>query len=138
MKGWIGVDFDGTLAAYDHWRGPSHTGRPIMPMVYRVRRWIGLAYEVRIFTARIWPIAYMGAEPGAQAQVLPFSGPPDRFAEAQEAAHAVRTWCLEQFHCVLPITCVKDMGMIELWDDRAVQVIANTGEPVGHSTRGLA
>lgn len=29
-------------------------------------------------------------------------------------------------------------GMIELWDDRAVQVRANTGQPVGESTRGLA
>jgi hypothetical protein len=30
----------------------------------------------------------------------------------------------------IPITCCKDRGMIELWDDRAVQVIENTGERV--------
>lgn len=137
MKGWIGVDFDGTLATYDRWRGPEHTGQPILPMVHRVRRWIGLGSEVRIFTARVWPIAYMGAEPVTNVEVLPFGGPSSRLTEATQAAHAVRIWCLEQFGVILPITCVKDMGMIELWDDRAVQVIANTGEPVGHSTRGL-
>ena len=26
MKGWIGVDLDGTLAQYDHWRGIEHIG----------------------------------------------------------------------------------------------------------------
>lgn len=38
----------------------------------------------------------------------------------------------------LPVTATKDFAMIELWDDRAVQVRMNTGEVVGHSTRGLA
>ena len=33
----------------------------------------------------------------------------------------------------LEITNAKDMDMIELWDDRCVQVIANTGNPVGPS-----
>lgn len=26
MSGWIGVDFDGTLAHYDKWVSPTHTG----------------------------------------------------------------------------------------------------------------
>jgi hypothetical protein len=30
----------------------------------------------------------------------------------------------------LEVTNAKDMDMIELWDDRAVQVIPNTGNPV--------
>lgn len=51
-------------------------------------------------------------------------------------AHIER-WCLEHIGIVLPVTNVKDYGMIELWDDRAVQVIPNTGEPAGRSTMGL-
>ena len=31
---------------------------------------------------------------------------------------------------VLPITCVKDYGMEEIWDDRAIQMERNTGKPV--------
>ena len=31
----------------------------------------------------------------------------------------------------LEITNAKDMDMIELWDDRCVQVIPNTGKPIG-------
>ena len=30
----------------------------------------------------------------------------------------------------LAVTCVKDYGMVELWDDRAVQVVMNTGRRV--------
>ena len=31
----------------------------------------------------------------------------------------------------LEVTNAKDMDMIELWDDRCVQVVPNTGNPVG-------
>jgi hypothetical protein len=27
------------------------------------------------------------------------------------------------------VTCMKDYGMIQLWDDRAVRVVENTGQP---------
>lgn len=37
-NGWIGVDLDGTLAHYDHWRGETHIGPPIAPMVDRWRQ----------------------------------------------------------------------------------------------------
>jgi len=47
------------------------------------------------------------------------------------------SWCEKHLGLALPVTCVKDMHMIELWDDRAVQVVTNTGMPVGASTRGL-
>ena len=33
---------------------------------------------------------------------------------------------------VLPVTNVKDLAMAELWDDRCIQVVANTGERVGN------
>lgn len=111
--GWIGVDLDGTLAHYDTWRGVEHVGEPIEAMVRRVTQWLADGREVRIFTARI-----SDGEPRTR--------------------EVIEQWCLRHIGLVLPVTNVKDFGMVELWDDRAVQVEANTGEPVGYSTRGLA
>ena len=39
----------------------------------------------------------------------------------------IRKWCRKYVGCELPVTCKKDFGMIELWDDRCIQVIPNTG-----------
>lgn len=111
-KGWIGVDLDGTLAMYDGWVGPAHIGAPVPVMVERVKRWLSEGREVKIFTARV--------------------------THADESVYrAVRNWCQEHIGQVLPVTNVKDFAMIELWDDRAVQVEPNTGNPIGKSTRGL-
>lgn len=105
MKGWIGVDLDGTLAEYHGWKGEKHIGAPIPIMVERVKRWRAEGLDVRIFTARVC---------AGQRDVL--------------AIHAcIARWCLEHLGEVLPITNVKDYSMVELWDDRAVQIIANTG-----------
>ena len=49
---WIGVDLDGTLAHYDHYRGHDFVGVPIEPMVKRVRKWLAEGKDVRLFTAR--------------------------------------------------------------------------------------
>ena len=57
---------------------------------------------------------------------------------ASSAAEAIRDWCRRHIGQVLTITCVKDFAMVELYDDRCVQVRPNTGELVGNSTRGLA
>lgn len=122
--GWIGVDFDGTLAHYDHWRGETHTGAPIAPMVERVKRWLAEGRQVRIFTARIYEPVDIG---GLHMEPM----------RKSEARAVIEAWCLEHIGQVLPVTNIKDYGMIELWDDRAVQVMANTGIPVGQSTRGL-
>jgi len=66
--GWIGVDFDGTLATYDHYRGDEHTGEPIEPMVRLVRKWLREGKDVRLFTARKphpalrrWMVEHLGA-----------------------------------------------------------------------------
>ena len=40
----------------------------------------------------------------------------------------IQAWCLEHVGEVLPVTPAKDYDRVELWDDRAVQVIPNTGE----------
>lgn len=132
MKGWIGVDFDGTLAKYGTWLGADHCGEPIMPMVERVRKWLALGHEVRIFTARIHPLDKCF---WPEDRLIGHSE--ERAMEAWNAVQAIRRWCQQHIGQVLPITNVKDYGMIELWDDRAVQVRPNTGEKVGHSTRGL-
>jgi hypothetical protein len=116
-KGWIGVDLDGTLAKYDGWQGVDHIGDPVPLMVSRVKQWLKERHEVRIFTARV-----SGFE---------------RDQEQLERAHnVISDWCLKHIGYVLPITNEKDLNMIELYDDRAVQVEANTGLIVGYSTRG--
>ena len=49
---WIGVDFDGTLATYDGYKGDDHTGSPVEPMVRLVRKWLHEGKTVKLFTAR--------------------------------------------------------------------------------------
>lgn len=36
----------------------------------------------------------------------------------EEAERAIRAWCKKHIGEELPVTCSKDPGMIELWDDR--------------------
>jgi hypothetical protein len=112
-EGWIGVDLDGTLAHYDRWRGIYHIGAPIAPMVERVKQWLRDGTDVRIFTARV-------------------SEAPDNrsMASIDSIKRAIQQWCFEHIGVRLEVTNVKDFKMIALWDDRAVQVIENTGMPV--------
>lgn len=99
-SGWIGVDLDGTLARYDGWKGADHVGEPIERMAQRVNRWLHDGVEVRIVTAR---------------------------ATVPEQAEVVKAWTLKHFGRELAVTCCKDFAMVELWDDRAIQVFPNTG-----------
>lgn len=110
MKGWIGVDLDGTLAEYHGWQGPDHIGPPIPAMLERVKGWLDQGIEVRIFTARV-------SEPNENAR--------------QVVLHAIEEWCREHIGQWLPITNVKDFHMVELWDDRAITVEQNTGRQIG-------
>jgi hypothetical protein len=105
-RGWIGVDLDGTLAYYDVWRGPAHIGNPIPKMLNRIKAWRAAGTTVKIFTAR---------------------------ADLPEAVSAIQDWCLEHVGEILEVTATKDLAMIALWDDRAVQVIPNTGDRVDGS-----
>lgn len=115
MKGgWIGVDLDGTLATYDHWRGVRHIGEPVGPMVERVKAWRAEGREVRIMTARV----------GIHAA---------RRGELGIAEQTIQAWCKEHLGEVLEVTCVKDLTMSELWDDRAVRVEKNTGRQLSPS-----
>ena len=115
--GWIGVDLDGTLAFYDGWKGADHIGEPIEKMLARVVTWVADGKRVKILTARVYP------------------GKSDcdlcrRVIEKWIAKHVYS--CLPELPAGIqyniPITHEKDHKMIELWDDRCVQVIPNTGE----------
>jgi len=124
MSGWIGVDLDGTLAHYDGWRGPEHIGEPIPEMVARVKTWLAEGRDVRIFTGRIAPSVLQRLETGAAA-------PSDQdISDAQQSATAIGEWSLKHLGRRIPITCVKDFNLLELWDDRAVQVEKNTGRRI--------
>jgi len=121
--GWIGVDLDGTLAYYEkgdyHKKGPTFIGEPIPKMVERVKKWLEEGMEVRIMTARALPPMAILSQLGVTAR---------EYAKIEEA---IAEWCLLHIGRVLPITCVKDYDMIELWDDRAVAVQTNTGKYLG-------
>lgn len=134
--GWIGVDFDGTLVHYDKWRGADHVGSPVLPMIERVGALIHSGYDVRIFTARIWPILHVPVDLDASPLVwLPSHGGafgnPKRNENAKLAVKVIRRWAFETYQRILPITCVKDFEMVALFDDRAVQVVPNEGRIVG-------
>ena len=109
-SGWIGVDLDGTLATYNGWQGVGHIGDPIPEMLARVKAWLAEGRTVKIFTARVH---------GHGALMLG--------GDAVDAITPIKEWCKRHIGRELEITNVKDFGMIELWDDRAIQVIPNTG-----------
>jgi len=108
-RGWIGVDLDGTLAYHSDVSSIDEIGRPIIPMLNRVKQWLAEGIEVRIVTARA-------------ATPEPYLGP---------MVKQIEDWCETHIGVVLPVTCKKDYQMIQLWDDRAVQVVRNTGQRVG-------
>lgn len=113
MSGWIGVDFDGTLCVYPGTFGVPHDiGKPVPRMVSRVKQWLSEGIDVRIMTARA---------------AGPFVDVRGNQSTKEECLQEVQDWCRIYIGQVLPITCQKDYNMIELWDDRAIQVVANTG-----------
>jgi hypothetical protein len=128
--GWIGVDLDGTLFTYTEWVSWNAFGEPIRPMIERVQAWIKLNIGVRIVTARVGlPIGqkYPSGNwiPDDRAyNVCRVTG--ERFSDWM-MVRAIGGHCLHHGLPRLLVQPHKDVDMIELWDDRAVQVIANTG-----------
>lgn len=104
---WLAVDLDGTLAKYDGWKGHDQIGEPILPMIEKVKEKLAAGMTVVIFTARVC---------SAQRQ-----------EDTDTALRAITNWCSKHIGVQLPITAEKDFNMIEMWDDRAVQVISNEG-----------
>lgn len=99
---WIGVDLDGTLAQYAGFKGPEHIGDPIPEMVARIKEWLSEGKTVKIFTAR---------------------------ACVKDHIPYVEEWSEKHIGVRLEVTNVKDYGMVQLWDDRAVRVKFNAGQP---------
>ncbi len=105
--GWIGIDLDGTLAKTDQSKfSPDSIGAPVPRMVARVKQMLKDGVDVRIFTARL---------------AAPTAG------QRNQARLVISEWCTRHLGAALPITATKDYQLIEYWDDRAVQVIPNTG-----------
>lgn len=108
---WIGVDLDETLAEYTgNIGGLTFIGKPIPLMVKRVKRWIDEGNEIKIMTARV-------------SQYTCDAACEDR----EDVIKAIQDWTEEHIGKRLDVTSEKDHGMIELWDDRCVQVEPNTG-----------
>ena len=110
---WIGVDLDGTLA--EHYWGqdgvvydPLKIGKPIPVMQFRVLGWLAEGRKVKVFTARVAP-------------------PIESAVRLYAITMTIHTWCLKHLGQALEVTCVKDRDMIELWDDKAMQVRFNEG-----------
>jgi len=101
MSGYIAVDLDGTLAEYFGF-GDGSIGKPIPAMMARIHKWLAEGKEVKIFTARV---------------------------TAEEQRPVVQAWLDEHGIGHLEITNVKTFACLEIWDDRAVRVMPNTGEP---------
>lgn len=105
-NGWYGFDLDGTLAVYDGWKGASHIGKPVFPVYDRVMDLLTQGEVVRIVTARVHPDNQ----------------------DSKEARNAVESWLKEWFpDHEIQVTHEKDLAMIILEDDRAIQVVKNTG-----------
>ncbi len=122
-KGWMGVDLDGTLAVSGTKVFDGPIGAPIPPIVERVKGWLAKGIEVRIFTARVSPRNKEG------------------LLQDKDALAAVRKrigdWCEQHIGQRLECTCEKDHNIIQLWDDRAVQVLRDTGEVIGEHYEGV-
>lgn len=117
-QGWIGVDLDRTLFEYHtnpQGYDPLEIGDPLWPMINRVKGWLANTQEVRIFTARASGFDLETVE-GRAGKALVI-----------DAIHRK----LESVGLpALEVTNEKDYKCIQIWDDIAVAVWPNTGNPV--------
>jgi hypothetical protein len=102
---WVGFDLDATLAEYHSAWNLLDIGTPVPLMVDRLKQELASGkYEVKIFTAR-------ASVPGQK--------------------ELIEQWLEKNGLSKLDITDRKDFRMAYYFDDRARQVIPNTGEVVG-------
>jgi len=135
--GWIGIDADACL--FEWGPGTSNpwnvliVGKPIPRMVELVKTLLAEGKTIKIFTARVGPAS-------AEECLAAFSGR-GKFPgyEGEIGPNPVRDWinyqtmilneaCMFAFGRTFEITATKDFHMWALYDDRAIQVIPNTGE----------
>jgi hypothetical protein len=129
QKGWIGVDLDGTLAEYHGEFNTYKIGDPIPLMLSRVKGWLEEGKDVRIFTARVDGVPHVESfsDPIAVAY----------YQDVPKVISVIQDWCEKHIGKRLPVTNKKDFHMIELWDDRCVQVELNTGVLMTDKARGV-
>ena len=138
-KGWYGFDLDGTLAKYDGWKGIDHIGEPVKPMVELIKRMHDEGKVVKIVTSRVSP------RKNPEWRFNPYrrrpeyasgDGPVDAergvlwaFYNRKEwgATEFVADWCQHYLGFIPEIVYRKDLLMLELYDDRAKQVVPNEG-----------
>ena len=97
---WVGCDLDGTLAYAEDFHGEEVIGEPIPAMVERLKDHLRANELVKIFTAR---------------------------ASSPAAIQEIKAWLQKAGLPDLEVTNVKDHLMKLCYDDKAVQVVKNTG-----------
>ena len=102
----LAVDLDGTLAEYHGWQGINHIGKVIPKMRDRVLAWQAKGITIVVFTARV-------------------SG--DDAEEVIMATKFISNWIIANGMAAMEITCIKKKQFKQIWDDRAIQIIPNTG-----------
>jgi hypothetical protein len=102
--GWYGIDLDETLAFYTGPSGNTKIGPIILDIMVIAKRWLHEKKDVRLFTAR--------------------AGFPDEISK-------IEAYLLEHDLQDMKITNVKDHGMVILLDDKAREVVGNTGIIIG-------
>lgn len=115
---WLGVDLDGTLAYDDGCIAEDHIGEPVPLMLQRVKDMLSAGYDVRIFTARV--------DGGLVALDMGLVDA-HRYKDTDRITNVIQDWTEKHLGVRLPVTCKKDFGMVALYDDRAIQIIPNTG-----------
>ena len=107
---WYGFDIDGTIADNSaHTFGMGKIGKPVKPMCDLMKKLHAQGRCVKIFTARLSDV---GSDPSSQ----------------QAVKEHIWKWCDENLGFRPEITDRKDYMMECLYDDRAKQVVRNTGE----------
>ena len=119
------MDLDGTLAEWhDLHENAFAIGAPVPAMVSRVKAWLAAGEDVRVFTSRVDGGDTAAADPAVSNSVLLL------YQQTDKIVRMIQDWTEEHVGARLPVTCRKDYAMKELWDDRCVQVVPNTGEAV--------
>ena len=117
---WYGFDVDGTIADNSaHTFGMGKIGKPIKPMCDLMKKLHAEGRRVKIFTARLSDVGS------------------DRLSQQAVKEH-IWKWCDENLGFRPEITDRKDYKMECLYDDRAKQVVRNTGECIEDLYRKLA
>jgi len=108
----IATDFDRTLSQYEgskDFRPYGPFGPPIPAMYFRVKQWIDNGDRVIIFTARL----------SQHSEIIDY--------DTAKVASAIQDWCESYGLPRLEVTNQKLREFDELWDDKAVSVMENSG-----------